>query len=104
MKNLIEAHTCNTDDPACKNCNATSDESTPPIPRIGKPGILFPMAVIALNAMGLVAFPDTPPYVVRFSVPIAGHGVPSGFSDIKPDTVLMAETPSALPNQKDSTT
>lgn len=94
---IISSHTCNTDAPACKNCNETSAESTPPIPRMVKPGNLFPIAVIARKAIGLVAFPDTPPYVVRFSVPTAGHGVPSGFKDINPETVLMAETPSALP-------
>lgn len=58
---------------------------------------LFPIADIALKAIGRVAFPLTPPYVVRFSRPTAGHAVVSAFKLIKPDTVLIAETPSAPP-------
>uniref|UniRef100_A0A1A9Z8N0 Uncharacterized protein n=1 Tax=Glossina pallidipes TaxID=7398 RepID=A0A1A9Z8N0_GLOPL len=45
--------TCKTLAPACRNCKATSPESIPPIPSIGKPGNLFAMAEIALRAMGL---------------------------------------------------
>lgn len=62
-----------------------------------KPGNWFAIEVMAFNACGRVAFPDTPPYVVRFSTPTAGHGTPFAFNDIKPLTVLMAETPSAFP-------
>lgn len=41
--------------------------------------------------------PDTPPYVVLSPAPTAGQGVPSAFSPISPDTVLVAVTPSAPP-------
>lgn len=41
--------------------------------------------------------PDTPPYVVLLPLPTAGHGVPSAFSPISPETVLVAVTPSAPP-------
>lgn len=41
--------------------------------------------------------PDTPPYVVLSPTPTAGQGVPSAFSPISPDTVLVAVTPSAPP-------
>jgi hypothetical protein len=51
------------------NCSAESAESMPPIPRIGKPGSLLPIAETALKPIGLVALPETPPYVVLFSVP-----------------------------------
>lgn len=67
----------------------------PPMPRIGKPGIALAMDETARNACGRVALPDTPPYVVRLSRLTAGQGVPSARNDIKPCTVLMAETPSA---------
>lgn len=97
IQNIFGCFTCKAEAPACKKLSATSAESTPPIPRIGKSGSSFLIAVIALRAMGLVAFPETPPYVVRFSAPTAGHGSPFAFSDIKPETVLIAETPSALP-------
>lgn len=66
-----------TDAPQCKNCKATSAESTPPVPSIGKPGRCFEIVEIALRAWGLVAFPDTPPYVVDLLRPTAGHGVAS---------------------------
>ena len=58
---------------------------------------MVPMAETALNAIGLTAFPLTPPYVVRFSNPTAGHACPLELSPIKPDTVLIAVTPSAPP-------
>lgn len=67
------------------------------MPKMGKPGKALAMDEMALSACGRVALPDTPPYVVRFSTPTAGHGVPSARNDIKPCTVLMADTPSALP-------
>lgn len=51
----------------------------------------------ARSATGLVAFPDTPPYVVSLSIPTAGHGSPREFNPIKPDIVFIADTPSALP-------
>ena len=41
--------------------------------------------------------PDTPPYVVRLAAPTLGQGEPSAFSPIKPETVLVAVTPSAPP-------
>lgn len=41
--------------------------------------------------------PDTPPYVVRFPIPTAGQGVPSAFKPMRPETVLVAVTPSAPP-------
>lgn len=41
--------------------------------------------------------PDTPPYVVLSPAPTAGQDVPSAFSPISPDTVLVAVTPSAPP-------
>lgn len=58
---------------------------------------VLPIDEIAFNACGLVALPETPPYVVRLSAPTAGHGVPSERNDINPCTVLIAETPSAFP-------
>lgn len=44
-----------------------------------------------------VHLPDIPPYVVRFSKPTLGQGEPSALSPIKPETVLVAVTPSAPP-------
>lgn len=52
---------------------------------------------MARNAMGRVALPLTPPYVVRLSMPTAGQGVVSALTLISPDTVLMADTPLAPP-------
>lgn len=43
------------------------------------------------------SLPDTPPYVVWLPVPTLGQGEPSAFSPIKPETVLVAVTPSAPP-------
>ena len=34
------------------------------------------IAETALRAIGRTAFPEIPPYVVRFSVPTAGHASP----------------------------
>uniref|UniRef100_A0A1B0B868 Uncharacterized protein n=1 Tax=Glossina palpalis gambiensis TaxID=67801 RepID=A0A1B0B868_9MUSC len=54
--NRLESYTeqtCKTLAPACRNCKATSPESMPPIPSIGKPGNLFAIAEIALRAIGL---------------------------------------------------
>lgn len=81
------------------NWRATSAESMPPMPRIGKPGNIFAMLLTAFNPMGLVALPETPPYVVSFLTPTAGHGLPAAFRPIRPETVLMADTPSALPDE-----
>ena len=67
------------------------------LPRMGNPGNSLPIDEIALRATGLVAFPLTPPYVVVFSIPTAGHGIPFDFSLIKPDMVFMAATPQAPP-------
>lgn len=66
-----------TDAPQCKNCKATSAESTPPAPSIENSGRCFAIVEMALRAWGLVAFPDTPPYVVDLLRPTAGHGVAS---------------------------
>jgi hypothetical protein len=54
----------------------------------------------ALRAMGLMALPETPPYVVNFSFPTAGQASEFDFRPIKPDTVLVAVTPSASPKEK----
>ena len=72
----------------------------PPIPMIGNPGSLLAIAETACNPTGLIALPDTPPYVVNFSRPTAGHGVASALSPISPDTVLTAATPSAPPTPR----
>jgi hypothetical protein len=59
---------------------------------------------MAFKAIGRVAFPETPPYVVLLSAPTFGQAMPSAFTDIKPCTVLIADTPSAVPvvsQQKD---
>lgn len=47
--------------------------------------------------MGRVALPLTPPYVVRLSIPTAGHTVASGLTYINPETVFIAEPPDAPP-------
>merc|ERR1719187_1213652 len=65
---------------------------------MGKSGSARAMAVTALRAMGRMALPLTPPYVVRFSLPMEGHADPSGLSPISPLTVLVAVTPSAPPS------
>mmetsp|Transcript_11752 Transcript_11752/g.29696 ORF Transcript_11752/g.29696 Transcript_11752/m.29696 type:complete len:203 (+) Transcript_11752:932-1540(+) len=80
------------------NCSADSAESQPPVARMGKPGSARAMAEIALSAMGRVALPDMPPYVVRFSLPTAGHALLSPCTPISVDTVLMAVTPDAPPS------
>lgn len=46
-----------------------------------------------------VYLPDTPPYVVRWPAPTFGQGLPSAFSPIRPETVLVAVTPSAPPKR-----
>ena len=60
---------------------------------------LSPIELTALRAIGLTAFPDTPPYVVLFSTPTLGHALASLFTVIIPDTVFMAVTPSAPPGR-----
>lgn len=97
LANTNTLRTCKTEAPHCKNCNPTSAESMPPIPMIANPGKAFATADTARRPTGLVAFPDTPPYVVNLSVPMAGHGSPLEFSPINPEIVLMAATPLALP-------
>ena len=67
------------------------------MPSIGNPGRCLEIVEIAFKAWGLVAFPDTPPYVVDLLRPTAGHGVASACSPINPDIVLIAVMPSALP-------
>lgn len=76
--------TCITDAPQLRNCKAISAESIPPIPRIGNPGRALAMDDIAFNAIGRVIFPETPPYVVYFSLPTAGQGVPFALTLISP--------------------
>jgi hypothetical protein len=93
----ISISTCNTDAPQCRNCNPASAESMPPIPMIARPGRSLAIAETARNPTGLIALPDTPPYVLSLSRPTAGHGVASAFNPISPDTVLIAATPSAPP-------
>ena len=83
--------------PACRNCNADAALSMPPVASIGNPGRALATAETARKAIGLMALPDTPPYVVRFSLPTAGHAVPSPFKCIRPDTVFVAVQPSAPP-------
>ena len=46
----------------------------------------------------LIAFPETPPYVVLCASPTAGQATPLDWSPMRPDTVLMAVTPSAPPS------
>merc|ERR1719384_47086 len=53
---------------------------------------------MALRAMGFTALPLTPPYVVFFSLPMLGQALPLALSPMRPDTVLMAVTPSAPPS------
>jgi len=96
----INLSTCNTDAPQCRNCSPASAESIPPIPMIANPGSSLAIVEMARNATGLIALPDTPPYVLSFSRPTAGHGVASALNPISPDTVLMAATPSAPPEPR----
>lgn len=58
----------------------------------------YPIAETALKAIGLTAFPLIPPQVVLFSTPMAGQASPFVLRPIKPDTVLIAVTPSAPPS------
>lgn len=53
--------TWTTEAPHWMNCKATSAESIPPIPKMGKPGRVLAINETALSPTGLVAFPDTPP-------------------------------------------
>ena len=69
----------------------------PPVANIGNPGNAFAIADTARKAMGRMAFPDTPPYVVRLACPTPGHGVAPPFRCISPETVFVAVTPSAPP-------
>ena len=64
---------------------------------MGKPGKELAMADTARSVIGLMALPDTPPYVVFCSLPIAGHATDDPLKPINPDTVLVAVTPSAPP-------
>jgi len=96
----INLSTCNTDAPQCRNCNPASAESMPPIPMIANPGSFLAIAETACNPTGLIALPDTPPYVLSFSRPTAGHGVASALNPISPDTVLIAATPLAPPEPR----
>ena len=89
--------TCKTEAPACKYCIPTSALSIPPVARTGKPGRARAMADTARSAIGRIALPETPPYVVRCCCPIDGHADASPRNPIKPETVFVAVTPSALP-------
>mmetsp|Transcript_27773 Transcript_27773/g.41074 ORF Transcript_27773/g.41074 Transcript_27773/m.41074 type:complete len:266 (+) Transcript_27773:711-1508(+) len=90
--------TCTALAPAMMNWSAVWAESQPPVARIGKPGNARAMAETSRRAIGLMALPLTPPYVVRCSLPTLGQAVPSGVKCIKPDTVLVAVTPVAPPS------
>lgn len=72
----------------------------PPIPMIAKPGKALAIDDTARRPTGLVALPDTPPYVVNLSAPTAGHGSPFEFNPINPEIVLIAATPLALPKRE----
>ena len=80
--------------------DAVSADSTPPAAMTGKPGRALTMAETFLSATGRTALPETPPYVVLFSLPTAGQGLALAFNPIRPDTVLMAVTPSAPPTRE----
>merc|ERR1719421_2675799 len=67
----------------------------PPVARIGYPGIAFAIFDTALSAMGRIASPDTPPYVVFFASPMLGHAEASGRRPMRPETVFVAVTPAA---------
>ena len=66
--------------------------------RITNVHFFIPIAETALKAIGRTALPLTPPYVVFFCIPTAGQAWPFEFRPIKPDTVLIAVTPSAPPS------
>ncbi len=51
-----------------------------------------------LRATGLVALPETPPYVVLCATPTAGQASVEGLTCMRPDIVLMAVTPVAPPS------
>eukprot|EP01137_Pigoraptor_chileana_P009089 Opistho-2@56828 len=91
-------HTCSVLAPQCKNCSADSAESMPPVARMGKPGSFRAMFDTALRAIGRMALPETPPYVVFFSAPTAGHADALDLTPISPDTVLVAVAPDAPPS------
>lgn len=57
------------------------------------------IALTAFKAIGRMAFPETPPYVVLWSFPTFGHAVVSCLIPIRPLTVFVAVTPSAPPSQ-----
>ena len=95
--------TCNTEAPACRYCSPTSAESIPPVARMGNPGKALAMADTARRAMGRIAFPETPPYVVCFSRPMLGQAEASFLNPMRPETVLVAVTPSALPSGENET-
>lgn len=60
----IALQTWTTPAPAWINWMAASAESHPPVAMIGNPGKSFAIDETAFKAMGRIAFPDTPPYVV----------------------------------------
>ncbi len=59
---------------------------------------MFLLIFCATIVFSLTAFPDTPPYVVFPSFPTAGQALPLELRPIRPETVLMAVTPSAPPS------
>ena len=92
------SRTCNRVAPAYRNWSPASAESMPPLARTGNPGSALPIADTSRRATGRIALPDTPPYVVRRSTPTFGHATASvDRIPIRPDTVLVAVTPSAPP-------
>lgn len=86
------------------NCKATSAASIPPAAISEKPGRALPIADTARNAIGRMALPETPPYVVLCSLPMFGQATPLVFTPIRPETVLVAVTPVAPPEQTEMST
>lgn len=69
--------TWSTEAPPYKNWIPASALSMPPVANIGNPGKCLAISVTALKAIGLIAFPLTPPYVVNFLAPTEGQAVVS---------------------------
>lgn len=74
-----------------------SDHKTQDALACPPPCLDFQQCLMKQNARKDENPPDTPPYVVLFPRPTAGQGVPSALSPIRPETVLVAVTPSAPP-------
>mmetsp|Transcript_4290 Transcript_4290/g.8775 ORF Transcript_4290/g.8775 Transcript_4290/m.8775 type:complete len:221 (+) Transcript_4290:460-1122(+) len=89
--------------PAYIICTATSAESIPPVAIRGIPGIFLAIAEIARKAKGRTVLPHIPPYVILLlaaSCPTPQRpGLASVWNPVKPETVLMAVTPSTPPSR-----